>query len=157
MNTTVIRPGAPLDLTSQSDWQALLEWAQPLFPALTLAGVIMALASMLAIPWLLVRMPADYFNTPGRPLHYRGPLAWVIWVLRNLLALVLLAAGILMLILPGQGILTILIALIVSTFPGKYRMERAIMRRPRVLRAANWIRRRYGKPDLNHPRDSERP
>jgi hypothetical protein len=76
---------------------------------------------------------------------------------RNALALVLLAAGILMLVLPGQGILTILIALMVSTFPGKYRMERAIMRRPRVLRAANWIRRRYHKPELNPPRDTERP
>ena len=61
------------------------------------------------------------------------------------------------LVLPGQGILTLLIALMVSTFPGKYRMERAIMRRPRVLRAANWIRRRYHKPELNPPRDTERP
>ncbi len=141
----------------QRDWQPLLDQLQPLLPILTVTGVVMALASMMAIPWLLVRMPRDYFNTPSRPLHYRGPLAWFIWVVRNALALVLLAAGVLMLILPGQGILTILIALMVSTFPGKYRMERAIMRRPRVLRAANWIRRRYHQPELNPPRDTERP
>lgn len=146
-----------MDLNFQRDWQPLLEALQPLLPTLTGAGVVMALASMLAIPWLLVRMPVDYFNTPSRPLHYRGPLAWVLWLLRNVMALLLLAAGILMLILPGQGILTILIALMVSTFPGKYRMERAIMRRPSVLRAANWIRRRNGKPELNPPRDTERP
>ncbi|HEX5677345.1 MAG TPA: hypothetical protein VFX91_05175 [Alcanivorax sp.] len=146
-----------MDLTSERGWQALLEQLQPLFPALTAAGVVMAVASMMAIPWLLVRMPADYFNTPGRPLHYRGPLGWVIWLLRNAVALVLLAAGMLMLILPGQGVLTILIALMVSTFPGKYRLERAIMRRPSVLRAANWIRRRHGRPELNPPRDTERP
>jgi len=145
-----------LELNFQRDWQPLLEQLQPLLPILTVSGVIMALASMMAIPWLLVRMPTDYFNTPSRPLHYRGPLAWCIWVVRNALALVLLAAGVLMLILPGQGILTILMALMVSTFPGKYRMERAIMRRPRVLRAANWIRRRYHKPGLNPPRDTER-
>ena len=145
-----------MELNFQRDWQPLLEQLQPLLPILTVSGVIMALASMMAIPWLLVRMPTDYFNTPSRPLHYRGPLAWCIWVVRNALALVLLAAGVLMLILPGQGILTILMALMVSTFPGKYRMERAIMRRPRVLRAANWIRRRYHKPGLNPPRDTER-
>lgn len=146
-----------MELTSERGWQALLEQLQPLFPALTAVGVVMALASMMATPWLLVRMPSDYFNTPSRPLHYRGPLGWVIWLLRNALALVLLAAGILMLVLPGQGILTILVALMVSTFPGKYRLERAIMRRPSVLRAANWIRRRYRKPELNPPRDTERP
>jgi uncharacterized membrane protein len=146
-----------LDLNLQRDWQPLLEQLQPLLPILTVTGVVMAVASMLAIPWLLVRMPQDYFNTPSWPLHYRGPLGWCLWLVRNALALVLLAAGILMLVLPGQGILTILIALMVSTFPGKYRMERAIMRRPRVLRAANWIRRRYHKPELNPPRDTERP
>lgn len=146
-----------MDLNLLHDWQPLLEKLEPLLPILTATGVVMALASMMAIPWLLVRMPTDYFNTPSRPLHYRGPLAWILWLVRNTLALVLLAAGILMLILPGQGILTILIALMVSTFPGKYRMERAIMRRPRVLRAANWIRRRYHQPELNPPRDSERP
>lgn len=113
----------------------------------------MALASMLAIPWLVVRMPKDYFNTASRPLHYRSPLAWLAWLLRNLLALVLLTAGILMLVLPGQGILTILIAIMISTFPGKYRLERALVRRPRILRAVNWIRRRHGRPDLNDPRD----
>jgi hypothetical protein len=138
-----------LDLNLQRDWQPLLEQLQPLLPILTVTGVVMALASMMAIPWLLVRMPRDYFNTPSRPLHYRGPLAWVVWVVRNVLALVLLAAGVLMLILPGQGILTILIALMVSTFPGKYRMERAIMRRPRVLRAAAGSRNSFSKATRN--------
>ncbi|WP_290538524.1 S-methyl-5-thioribose-1-phosphate isomerase [Alcanivorax sp.] len=63
----------------------------------------------------------------------------------------LLVAGILMLVLPGQGLLTILIALMASTFPGKYRLERAIMRRPGVFRAANWIRRKYDRTPLKHP------
>ncbi len=129
----------------------LIGAVEPWLPALTVIGLIMALASMLAIPWLVVRMPVDYFHQPSRPVRYRGPLAWLLWVIRNALALVLLAAGVLMLVLPGQGILTILIALMVSTFPGKYRLERAIMRRPGVLRSVNWIRRRYRRPPLNPP------
>lgn len=138
------------------DWLIpFIRLMEPWFPALTAIGVVMALASMLAIPWLVVRMPVDYFNEASRPTHYRGPVAWLLWLLRNALALVLLAAGILMLLLPGQGILTIVIALMVSTFPGKYRLERAIMRRPRVLRSVNWIRRRYRRPPLNHPRQRE--
>lgn len=135
-------------------WLApVIRTLEPWLPGLTVVGVIMALASMLAIPWLLVRMPVDYFNEASRPLHYRGPVAWILWLLRNSVALVLLAAGVLMLVLPGQGILTIVIALMVSTFPGKYRLERAIMRRPRVLRSVNWIRRRYRRPPLNQPRE----
>ena len=47
--------------------------------------------------------------------------------------------------------ITILIALMASTFPGKYRLERAIMRRPGVFRAANWIRRKYHRTPLKHP------
>jgi hypothetical protein len=128
-----------------------IEAFQPWLPALTITGLVMAVVSTLAIPWMVVRMPRDYFNMPSRPTAYRGPLAWAIWTLRNLLALVVLAAGILMLILPGQGVLTILIALMVSTFPGKYRIERAIMRRRSVLRAVNWIRRHYHRPPLNQP------
>lgn len=133
-----------------------LDLLKPWLPTMTIVGVIMAVASTLAIPWMVIRMPQDYFNTPTRPTEYRGPVAWAIWTLRNALAVLLLVAGILMLVLPGQGVLTILIALMVSTFPGKYRLESAIMRRPSVLRAVNWIRRRYRRPPLNQPRHQKR-
>lgn len=113
----------------------------------------MALLSMLAIPWMLVRLPRDYFNAPSRPPRWPGPMTWMIAAARNLLALVMLLAGIAMLVLPGQGVLTILIALMVSSFPGKYRVERAIMRRRSILKAVNWIRRRNGTPPLDPPLD----
>lgn len=138
---------------------ALPDWLTPLepwLPWMTGAGIIMALLSMLAIPWLLVRMPANYFNRHSSPGHWRRPSGWLLWVLRNTLAVLLLLAGIAMLVLPGQGMLTIVIAIMVSTFPGKYRLERAIMRRPGILRAANWIRHRYHQPPLEAPRDRHR-
>ena len=133
-------------------WLApLAQQLEPWVPALTITGFVMALASCVAIPWLLLRMPADYFTESYLPHAHRGPLAWFFWVIRNVIAVVLLVAGILMLVLPGQGLLTILIALMASTFPGKYRLERAIMRRPGVFRAANWIRRKYHRTPLKHP------
>lgn len=134
---------APLE----SLYQTLLPW----LPSLTAAGIGMALASMIAIPWLIVRMPADYFVTDQRLMPERSLLAWLLWVARNLLAVILLAAGLLMLVLPGQGLLTILIAVAISTFPGKYRLERAIVRLPSVFRAVNWIRQRYERPPVLHP------
>jgi len=57
-------------------------------------------------------------------------------------------AGIVMLVLPGQGILTIVIGLMLSNFPGKYRLERWLVMRPRVLRTINWLRQRSKRNPL---------
>lgn len=128
-------------------YQQLLPW----LPAITAGGLIMAIASMIAIPWLIVRMPEDYFVQEQRLLPQRSVIAWLLWTGRNLAALLLLAAGLIMLILPGQGLLTILIAVALSTFPGKYRLERALIRRPAVFRSVNWIRQRYQRRPVIHP------
>lgn len=121
------------------------------FPWLTVGGVVIALLSMLAIPWLVVRMPSDYFVAPQRRHGSRGPLGWTVWTLRNVLAVVLIVLGILMLVLPGQGLLTILIGVATSTFPGKYRLERRLVRHKRIMAALNWIRRRNHRPPLQLP------
>ncbi|MCK0152585.1 hypothetical protein MWU49_02615 [Alcanivorax sp. S6407] len=139
---------------SLPDWLVpVADQLEPWLPALTLTGVVMAVASVVAIPLFIARMPSDYFTAEYHPLSHRHPLGWLLWCLRNLVALILLVAGIIMLVLPGQGLLTILIAIMTSTFPGKYRLERAIMRRPGVYRGANWIRRKYHRPPLQHPDD----
>ncbi|EKF73047.1 hypothetical protein A11A3_15612 [Alcanivorax hongdengensis A-11-3] len=140
-----------MDLSLPPWLEPIARQLEPWLPALTISGIVMALASFIAIPWLLVRMPQDYFSVDYQPREERALLAWVVWFARNILAIVLLVAGLLMLVLPGQGLLTILIAIMTSTFPGKYRLERAIMRRPGVYRAANWIRRKYNRPPLDYP------
>ncbi len=133
-------------------WAVLLPW----IPTLTIAGVVMALASMIAIPWLLLKMPADYFVTRRKPDVERGVLAWTVWLARNGLAAILILAGAIMLILPGQGLLTILVGLAVSTWAGKYRLERAIIRVPMVYRSVNWIRRMYNRPPVIYPEPGSR-
>jgi hypothetical protein len=135
----------------ESLYQTLLPW----LPLITAIGVFMAIASTVAIPWLILRMPAEYFVSRSKPKPDRSLLGWLIWVLRNTVAATLLIAGLMMLVLPGQGLLTILIALAVSSFSGKYRLERAIMRRQSVFRAANWIRERYHRSPIIHPDDPD--
>lgn len=134
--------------------QWLTDTVTPWLPLLTLFSIVMALASVVALPLFLRHIPEDYFsaNTPSHPYRNSHPVIGTLLVIsRNLLALLLLAAGIAMLVLPGQGLLTILIALFCSSFPGKYRLERAIIRRPSVFRAANWVRKKYRKAPLTHP------
>jgi len=63
-------------------------------------------------------------------------------------------AGIAMLVLPGQGLLSILIGVTLLNFPGKYALERRIVGRPAVSRTLNRIRARARRPPLEIP-DSE--
>jgi hypothetical protein len=72
--------------------------------------------------------------------------------LKNLFGGVLVLAGVAMLVLPGQGILTILVGLMFLDFPGKFALERRLARQPPVLRAINWIRARGGRKPLEMPR-----
>lgn len=131
---------------------SLYQTIQQALPWVTAVGVAMAVASMVAIPLLVVRMPADYFvATRAHRRHQRGPLAWLTWSLRNTLAILLIIAGIMMLVLPGQGALTIMIGIACSTFPGKYALQRRFASRPKVLAALNWIRRKYGHEPLIAP------
>lgn len=122
----------------------------PYLQWLAIVGFVMALASMLVIPWLIVKMPVDYFVRPRRPRHWT-PWTMLWWLLRNLLAVVLFVAGFLMLFLPGQGLLTLLIAVVVSDLPGKYWLEQRIIRQHSILKAINWIRARYHRLPILTP------
>jgi putative transmembrane protein PGPGW len=72
-------------------------------------------------------------------------------VCKNLVGLAFVLAGVAMLVLPGQGILTIVIGLSLMNFPGKHVLERYIVQQPSILRAINWMRHRAGQPPLKVP------
>lgn len=128
-------------------WLAIKPWV----PLITVTGVVTLVGTALAVPWLLLKMPEDYFVRPRKPRLYRGVLGWIVFLLRNILATLLIIAGLIMLLFPGQGLLTILIGVMLSTYAGKYRMERAIIRRPSIFRTVNWIRTRYDRPPILYP------
>lgn len=118
-------------------------YAQWLYGLATVSLIFLVL-SVLLIPYLVARIPADYFLLPKKrttPESYSWRLiAWLL--IRNLIGVLLILSGLAMLLLPGQGILTILVGLFIAKFPGKYKLERYIVRKPMVLNSLNWIRRR---------------
>ncbi len=67
---------------------------------------------------------------------------------KNLLGLVVLVIGIAMLVLPGQGVLTIVTGLLLMDFPGKYRFERWLVHQRPVLLGVNWLRGKAGRQAL---------
>lgn len=116
------------------------------------ASVLVFIASLIVVPLLIVRIPSDYFAHRRRHVNprvgRRSPLRWVLIVGKNLLGYVLVLAGLLMLFLPGQGVVTILIGITLLDFPGKYRFERWVVSRGPVLRSINRLRKRAGRPPL---------
>lgn len=113
------------------------------------------LLSLLVVPWLLTRVPADYFvrhrrKSFSRLQRFRALRIGLIF-LKNGAGIVLALAGLLMLVLPGQGVLTLIAALFLLDFPGKYRMEAALIGHPRIFRIVNAIRSRAGKEPLSRP------
>lgn len=120
--------------------------------ALAGASTFVFMATLIAVPWLAVRLPYDYFaHRKRRPVPrtdqhpvFRG----VLIAGKNLLGAAFVLVGLAMLVLPGQGLLTILAGIVLLDFPGKYRLEYWVVSRRPVLRSINWLRRRAGRPPL---------
>lgn len=136
----------------------MLSWMQShdvLLGWLSAASVLMFVGSLLFIPWLVIRIPADYFL---RQQHYvdrwkpRHPLLRIAFlVAKNFIGTLLVLVGIVMLFTPGQGVLTILVGVLFLDFPGKFALERRLISQPPVLRTVNWMRLKAGHPPLELP------
>lgn len=137
----------------------MLEWISGYWEALTWTKLLIGggfflisfFVSILIVAIVVVKIPANYFSShyqqdfmPNTPWIVR----WGVVILKNLIGVVLIVAGIIMLIGPGQGILTILIGLIMMDIPGKRPLEARIISRPTILTAVNDLRARYNKPPL---------
>ena len=137
---------------------ALLSWIDS-HQALTLllagASMLTFIGSILVLPVLVAAMPEDYFLDAERHqsrLRRFHPLIYLaLRILKNVVGWLLVLCGFLMLVLPGQGLLTILVGLVLSDFPGKFRLERRLAGNARVMAAFNWLRRRAGRPPLQAP------
>ena len=101
-------------------------------------SVVALLASALLVPRFLARLPRDYLR---RPVERHASL--FLRVLRNLLGAVLVLLGVAMLVLPGQGLLTLLVGLMLADFPGKHQLVVRLLSRPKVLAVVNKLRARH--------------
>jgi hypothetical protein len=115
--------------------------------------VVSLAASVLVLGGLLVRLPATYFlDRHNRDLwiDQHPSIRWTGILFKNAAGLGLVLFGLLLSLpgVPGQGLLTILLGLILLDFPGKRRLERWILRRPGILVRVNRLRHRFGRPPL---------
>ena len=117
-------------------------------------GMVVATAGLTAVA--LVRLPDDYFVAERQPLPLEGRPAWMrigARAFRNVIGAILVLLGIVLSLpgVPGQGVLTILLGLMLLDLPGKRRLEQALVRRRAVHRAINKLRRRFDRPPIRVP------
>ena len=131
-----------------SEWQSVLLWASGL-------SLLAALATLAGVPWVVVRLPRDYFTRPRREVwrlpSSRPVVGLALAIFKNLLGLVLVILGLIMLVTPGQGLATLLIGFLLMNFPGKFRVEQWLVSRSGVMKGLNWLRLRQDKPPFDEP------
>lgn len=131
-----------------------IEYVKPLLGWLALFSLCTFVLSLVLIPFVVGRLSSDCFQR----LHLNdkaAPPASVFSVigviLRHALGIVLLLTGIIMLFLPGQGLLTILLGTLLVSFPGKRKLIRSLVFQPKIQHSLDWLRRKRGKPSFKWP------
>lgn len=133
------------DLTLAITWQAFL------------IGFLIFLATftinLAIVSFILVKLPADHFSKSRKTKFWTGPRPWLhaLKVIgKNVAGVLLVALGVVLSLpgVPGQGLLTILLGVMLLDFPGKDRMEQKLLSRPAIQKAINGLRARFSKPPL---------
>jgi len=111
---------------------------------LTIASTIGFIGSLIVIPWILIQIPSDYFSHEKRQKHQWGSyppiIRLVLLLIKNIIGIIFIISGIIMLFIPGQGIITIIIGIILTDFPDKYKIERWIINHTAILKYINKLR-----------------
>jgi hypothetical protein len=134
-----------------SDFVLALTWRK------ILVGALIFLASFLVnlgiVSLILVKLPADHFSKSRKTKFWAGPrpaihAAKVIG--KNIAGVLLVALGIVLSLpgVPGQGLLTVLLGIMLLDFPGRHRLEQKLLSKPSIVNTINRLRERFGKPPL---------
>jgi len=125
---------------------------QQIFLIMGIASVVIFFTSLMIMPALIVRIPTDYFThqerPPGRWATAHPAVRLAILIGKNLFGAMLVLGGLAMLVLPGQGLLTIFAGVVLLDFPRKYAFERWLVGRRWVHRPVNWLRRKRHREPL---------
>ena len=102
---------------------------------------------------ILVKLPADYFSKNRKTKFWSGPRPWLHAakvIGKNIGGVLLVALGVVLSLpgVPGQGLLTVLLGVMLLDFPGRHRLEQKLLSKPSIVNTINRLRGRFGKPPL---------
>jgi len=128
-----------------------LTWRSVLIGASLFVGSF--LANLAIVSLILVKLPADHFSKNRKTKFWSGPRPWLhaLKVIgKNIGGLLLVALGVVLSLpgIPGQGLLTILLGVMLLDFPGRDRLEQKLLSKPSIVNTINSLRGRFKKPPL---------
>ena len=115
--------------------------------------VVTLVVNLAIVSFILVNLPPDHFSKSHQKRFWsdRHPAIRAPGIIgKNILGVLLVVVGILLSIpgVPGQGVLTVLLGIMLLDFPGKRRLEQKLLSRPQILKTINRLRGRFGKAGL---------
>ena len=110
---------------------------------LGILSTIFFIISLFFIPYLALVIPKDYFKKSSAK-HSNIMVLFI----RNILGIVILLIGVLLLFMPGPGMLVILISFILMEFPYKKKIELWFIKKTKLLEIINKIRKNKNKPEI---------
>ena len=128
-----------------------LTWGKALIGVLIFLGTFVA--NIALVSFILVKIPADYFKKTHKTEFWVGPnpaLHAARMIGKNILGIFLVVLGIILSIpgVPGQGLLTILLGVVLLDFPGKRHLERKLLGRQEIVKTIDRLRKKFNKPPL---------
>jgi len=139
----------------------MFDWLSETVSSLTwtkaLVGVLIFLVTfavnLAIVSFILVKIPADHFKKDRKTKFWSGskPAVHALAVIgKNILGVLLVALGIVLSLpgVPGQGLLTVLLGIMLLDFPGRDSLERKLLKRPEIIKTINRLRGRFDKPPL---------
>ena len=134
-----------------SNFLSGLTWQKVVVGALIFVGSFFV--NLAIVSFILVKLPADHFSKSRKTKFWAGPrpaihAAKVIG--KNIGGVLLVALGIVLSLpgVPGQGLLTVLLGLMLLDFPGRHRLEQKLLSKPSIVNSINGLRKRFDKPPL---------
>jgi len=134
-----------------SDFFFALTWRKVLIGAAIFLGSFFANLGIVSL--ILVKLPADHFSKSRKTKFWSGKRPWLHAVKvigKNIAGILLVALGVVLSLpgVPGQGLLTVLLGIMLLDFPGRDRLEQKLLSRPSIVNSINKLRGRFGKKPL---------
>ena len=111
-----------------------------------IVSILIFVFSIVGLRLFIIALLPDYFINKKRvsALKNRSILLWIIYIVfKNIIGYIFIIMGLVALVLPGQGILMILVGLMMSDYPKKFDLEKKIITSKEVRKGINWIRIKY--------------
>jgi hypothetical protein len=119
-----------------------------------IVSFVLFLVSLIVVPIIIINLPADHFiQSRKKKKKITSVYRAVFHFFKNLLGIFFLALGVILLILPGPGWLTILVGVALLDFPFKHKLEMKILSLPLLRKTIDRYRLKHNKAPLEIPKE----